>query len=365
MHTVVRLFLAALLLLTTHAAIADPIDAFVREEMQSRHLPGVSVAIVAGGEVRALRSYGVANLEVQAAVTPDSMFAIGSITKSFTAIAVMQLVDAGRIDADAAIGDLLPQAPAAWRAARVVHLLAHTSGIPDFVDNPCAHASGRPYTAADALAEAACEPLEFAPGERFAYSNTNYLLLGLLVEHVTGGSLDAFFARHVYPAFGMTHTRMSDAAALIPGRVAGYFWTERGYTNVAPFEPAGEFASGGLLSSARDMAQFLVALRARPLLAATQWDAMWRPAPVREGGMPYGLGFGLTPFEEHARVGHNGAAPGFASSFSWFPELDVGVVVLANGYEEPHGRNLGAMANRIALLYVSLRENAAMPTPSD
>lgn len=346
-----RLCRVAFLLLATPVASADAIDDLMREEMQARHLPGASLAIVVGGEVRALRSYGVANLELQSAVTADSMFAIGSITKPFTAIAVMLLVDEGRVDLGGTIGDMLPQVPATWRNVRVAQLLAHTSGIADFVDNPCAHASTQPHTTADALAEAACEPLAFAPGERFEYSNTNYLLLGLLVERASGESLGAFLDKRIFPAFGMTRTRMADIAAIIPGRVGGYVWTERGHVNVAPFEPTGEFASGGLLSSARDMAQFLVALRARPLLSRGRWDAMWRPAPVRDGRMPYGLGFGLTPFDRQTRVGHNGAAPGFASSFSWFPALDVGVVILANGYEEAHGRNLGALANRIAVLY--------------
>lgn len=348
--------LAVVVLLTfvlaaSRAAGADAMDDYIRAEMESRRIPGLTVAVVKDGALLKTRAYGLANLELAVPASPGTVYGIGSITKPFTALAILMLAGEGKVDLDAPIGESVKETPAKWRNATVRQLLSHTSGIPDFVDNPCRYEGPAESTHKDVLLEAACEPLEFSPGERFAYSNTNYLLLGMLVERVTGAPLDAFFASHIYTKLGMTQTRMVDNEVVVPGRADGYLWSVDRYVNVEEMDPVVEFASGGLLSTAGDMAKFMLALGDPVLLTEARWQEMWTRPEVREGETPYGLGFGLSPYEGRRRVGHNGAAPGFASALSWFPEERVGVVVLSNGYQEPLGRNIQDLANRIAALH--------------
>lgn len=334
-------------------AQADALDDLMRQEMQARRIPGLSLAVVKDGALLQTRAYGHANLELMTPATVDTVYGIGSITKSFTALAVMMLVEDGRVNLDAAIGQYVKATPRPWRKASVRQLLSHTSGIPDFVDNPCRHTGPADYRHEDVLAEAACLPLSFPSGERFAYSNTNYLLLGMMVEAVTGARLGALFDARIDSKLGMSRTRMTDAESLIPARADGYVWDKNGYIKVEAMDPVVEFASGGLVSTAGDMAKFLLALGDVALLPAPRWQEMWSRAPIRSGTTAYGLGFGLTPYEGHARVGHNGAAPGFASALSWFPDERVGVVLLSNGYQEPFQRNVMDLANQVAALYMS------------
>ncbi len=345
------LFLVASVLFAAPAVCADPIDDLVRSEMAARHIPGLTFAIVRDGAIVDTRSYGSANLELNAPARSDTVYAIGSITKSMTAIATLKLVEAGRVNLSDSILVHVPAAPDTWKSVTVVHLLANTSGIPDIVDSPCGIQASADYTTMDAVLEAACLPLMFQPGERFSYSNTNFLLLSLLIERVTGQPLGQVFADTIFTPLGMSSTRMVDYRTIIPNRAKGYFWTGQAHVNVADMDPAVEAGAGGVISTAGDMAKFILALGDTQLLTAKTWALGWTAPPVRTGNTPYAFGFGVTPYEGHKRVGHNGAAPGFASSYAWFPEDRVGIILLSNGYEEPHGRSVMGLTNAIAARY--------------
>jgi len=347
-----RLILFAIsLAVAVPAASADPIDDLIRGEMAARHIPGLTFAIVKDGAVIATRSYGSANLELDAPAGSETVYAIGSITKSMTAIVTLKLVEAGQVNLAESILTHIPAAPDAWKSVTVGHLLANTSGIPDMIDSPCGVQATVDYTTMDAVREAACLPLMFQPGERFNYSNTNFLLLSVLIERVTGQPLGEVFADTIFTPLGMSNTRMVDYRTIIPNRAKGYLWTGETHVNVADMDPAVEAGAGGVISTAGDMAKFILALGDTRLLTAKTWALSWTAPQVRTGATPYALGFGVSPYEGHARVGHNGAAPGFASSFAWFPEDRVGVILLANGYEEPHGRSVMSLTNAIAARY--------------
>jgi len=330
---------------------ATPNEQFVANEMSSRHIPGLTFAVLKDGAVVESGAYGLANVELNAPVTNKTVFAIGSITKSMTAIVVMKLVEDGRITLDDPVADYVADLPDAWAGVAVQHALSNTSGIPDFIDNPCKPPPPEyPYTN-DAIAEAACLPLDFPPGERFSYSNTNYLVLSLLIEKVVGYWIEDAFREIIFTPLGMNDTQMADYDGVIPNRADGYFTTPsrfRPFRNVPEMEPAIESGAGGIISTLDDMTLFVSALGDPRILKPEIWQTLWTPPPVRSGETPYALGFGVTPYEGERRIGHNGAAPGFASSFSWFPDQRVGVIVLSNGYEEPHGRNLMGMANSLA-----------------
>lgn len=336
------------------AARADTLDDYVSAEMEQRRLPGLSFIVMKGAAVIDQRSYGFANIETRSPVSSDTVFAIGSITKSMTAIVVMKLVEDGAIALDDAIGAHIAGLPKRWRKLTVRQLLSNTSGISGSLDNPCGHegppnSPGAPaYSRSDLFAEVSCLPLLDPPGTAFHYSDFNFQMLGLLIEEKTGKPYASALDELIFAPLGMSATRMLAYASVIPARADGYEWRDGGYFNSAPMDADLEFSSGGVLSTSDDMAKFVAALGGS-LLTPESWAALWtRPASV-VGGSPYGLGFGVTPFKEVRRIGHNGAAVGFSSSFSYFPDQDAGVVVLTNGYQAHFERNVQDLAHEIAL----------------
>lgn len=329
----------------------NDVDRLVITEMAARHIPGLSLGILRDGKVVYLRAYGTANLETGMPARDDTVYAIGSITKSMTAIALMQLQERGRIDLDQAVSAYVENLPEAWRSVTLRQLLANTSGIPEFNRNPCKHQQAAAYGSGDVLVEAACLPLNFTPGARFEYSNTNFVLLSVVIEHVSNQTLSEVFSSKIFTRLGMLHTRMLDYVTVIPQRADGYLWTDVGHVNVERMDVEVESGAGGVISTTGDMLKFVAALGGDDLLTASSWKTLFTPYPVREGTTPYALGFGISSYEGHRRVGHNGAAVGFASAFSYFPDDRVGIILLTNGYEEPHGRSVSKLANDLAAAY--------------
>lgn len=331
------------------SAHADALDDFVNAEMEARRIPGLSFAIIRADTVVEERSYGLANIETQTPASGDTVWAIGSITKPMTAILVMMLVEEGAVALDDPIAAHVGDLPKRWRKLTVEQLLGQTSGVVDAFDNPCRHQAqpGSPYSLRDLFAEVSCLPLAAAPGEEFLYANQNYQMLGLLIEAKTGEPYGPVLGDRLFEPLAMASARMLDAVALIPGRANGYEWRGETYVNAEVMDPALESSSGGVLSTVGDIAKFVAAIGDERLLSAKSWEAMeTRPTSVI-GATPYGLGFGLTPFEGLRRIGHNGAAVGYASAFSWFPDQAAGIVVLSNGYQEPLGRNVQDLAHEI------------------
>jgi CubicO group peptidase (beta-lactamase class C family) len=200
------------------------------------------------------------------------------------------------------------------------------------------------------LAEVACLPLAFAPGERWAYGDTGYYLLGRLIAALTGDTYEAFLRARVFAPLGMAATRLQQRPPL-SGVAQGYRWTGKRHEAVPPLDPMVDEANGALVSTLHDLARWDAALDAHRLVSAAMRDTMWTPVPVRTGPAPYGLGFGLTPFAGWRRVGHTGGGPGCATAFSKFPDDRLTVILLANG-ELPPGA-VQRFANEIAAVYLA------------
>lgn len=345
---------AALLCTAPLPASADALDDFVRAEMETRRIPGLSFAVVKGDRMVGQRAYGSADLEWKTSMSIDAVYAIGSITKSMAAIIVMMLVEEGAVTLDDTIGAHVDKLPRRWRKLTLRQLLSHTSGIEDSFENPCRHrvASGlpgdAPYSTRDALLEVSCQPLLGTPGEQFNYANQNYLLLGLLIEAKANTSFGEALKARLFDPLGMSSSRLVDHRQLIPGRAAGYAWDGEDYRNAEEMDGAVEHAAGAVLSTTGDIARFIAALGDTSLLSAQSWQDLWTTPASLKGRSPYALGFGVSPFGAVRRVGHNGAAVGFSSALSYFPEVDAGVIVLTNGYQQHLGRNVMDLANEIA-----------------
>jgi CubicO group peptidase (beta-lactamase class C family) len=321
--------------------------------MAEHHLPGLAVAVVRDGRVALARGYGTRDHAGLEPVTPGTPFQIASITKALTAVAVLQLVEATRVALDDPIGRHLPALPEAWRPITVRQLLAHTSGIPSisaFDRPPCETRQAQlNYQRGDVLREVACLPLAFAPGEQWAYGDTGYYVLGMLLSALSGEPYEAHMTTRVFGPAGMTATRVQRRPPLAdvaePIR-----WESGRFVRVEPLDPMVDEANGAIVSTVLDLARWDSALDRHVLVSKATRDSMWTPALLRDGVAPYGLGFGLTPFAGRRRVGHTGGGPGCAAAFSKFPDDRLTVIVLARG-ELPAG-TVQRFANEIAAVYL-------------
>ena len=314
-------------------ARADSIDDYVARQMRSLRLPGVALAVVRDGKVETLRTYGKANLELDAPVTRNTVFELGSLTKQFTAAAVMMLVEDRKLALDDTIATHLPEVPEAWRAITVRHLLVHSSGLQEYLSVPGlpdqAHALGqREMTRLFASRITG----EFSPGSTWAYSNTGYLLLGDLIERVSGQSYWDFLRARVFGPAGMYATRSSEPRAVIRDRAAGYGWNGGAFEN-RPSLSENAYSAGAIASTITDMTRWAMALHSGRLFSKASLAQLWTPLTVTGGPVPpFSYGFGWVVDQEHGRrvVLHGGGTPGFSSAIRHYPDEGLTVIVLAN-----------------------------------
>ncbi|HET7011972.1 MAG TPA: serine hydrolase domain-containing protein [Anaerolineales bacterium] len=323
----------------------DVIDAYVEQQMRSLRIPGVSLAIVEGDRIVHLRGFGRAR-PGGAAPTPRTPFFIGSLTKSFTALAVMQLVEAGKLDLDAPVQRHLPwfrvADAQASRQIAVRHLLNQTSSLPMMLGladlGDLDDRTGAAERQARALSTLA---LTRPVGSRFEYSNLNYNLLGLIVEAVSGESYSHYVQQHIFVPLDMRHTFASKAAAERDGLAVGHrYWF--GFPVPAPSLPIpiGSLPSGQLISCAEDMAHYLIAqlndgrYAGRQILSSAGCRAMHSPAAeIHEMGQSfghYGMGWIIQGRGAWRIVSHSGHVPDFAAFMALVPEQKKGLVILLN-----------------------------------
>ena len=333
---------------------AAGVDEYVRAQMERQHIPGLSLAVVKDGRVVYQNAYGLADLELNVPVTADTVFQIQSVTKPFTATAIMMLVEEGKVALDDPVSKYLDGTPESWKPVTVRHLLNHTSGIKDFINEPTASLR-LDVSEQEVLAATAPRPLDFTPGERYAYSNTGYHLLAMIIRKVTGKSYGDFLAERVFKPLGMRHTRVQKLSEIIPGRAAGYVWRDGKLANgefVA--QPVLSYGGGGILSTAADLAKWDASIRNGTLLKQSTLEQMWTPATLNDGKRSkYGLGWGINSSSGHRYVQHSGShVTGFQSVVRHYRDNGVTVIVLVN----QNGKaDVGEITGRIAGLFVPPR----------
>jgi D-alanyl-D-alanine carboxypeptidase len=341
---------ALLLLLATAAARADKVDDTVKAQMQKQHIPGLSLAVIREGKVIKAKGYGLANVELRVPATRDTVFQLGSITKQFTATAIMMLVDEGKVRLDERIPTYVSGLPAAWASATVRHLLTHTSGIKGYTEVPNFHK----ITVSDASPEEVVKtvadyPLQFQPGEKWAYSNTGYYLLGRIIEKASGKSYADFLQERIFRPLQMTATRVNDLQDIIDNRACGYSWQRGTLRNGDTISMTWPYAAGALVSTVVDLAKWDAALSTDKLLKKAPLEQMWTPAKLSDGKpATYGFGWFIETIAGHRMIGHGGGIPGFATDMSRFADDRLTVVVLTNQERS----DPGAISRAVAGLYV-------------
>jgi D-alanyl-D-alanine carboxypeptidase len=317
----------------------DRMNEVVIKVMQEKHIPGLSIAVSMPGGKIIEKSYGLANVEYKQPVETDSIFEIGSISKTFTAVGIMMLQEEGRLSVSDRITKYFPQYPG-WNEITLKHLLQHTSGVRDVTDvEPFKSNQSKGWTPQEVVAGVAREPLDFEPGQKAKYSNTGCIILGLVIEKISGISYGDFLAAKITKPLGMAHTALGSNSALIAKRVSGYAYAGS-LMNAEYASLLLPYASGGILSTPSDLIKLAKVFRGEALLSEKSIREMFSPALLNNGtryesndpGLKLTFGYSLDSIVLKERVipAKTGGISGFNSFFAYFPESQTMVAVTAN-----------------------------------
>jgi CubicO group peptidase (beta-lactamase class C family) len=343
-----------------HPKQVAKIDSIVRKAMTDGPIPGLSLAVVRRKETIVARGYGVANLADSTPATAETVYPIASITKQFTAAAILQQVEEDKIELKDELSRYLPDFPSQGKKVTIKQLLNHTSGIPnDFhPDSSSPPRSALEFTPAEFLTTFGPLPREFPPGEQFSYSNSGYYLLGLVLEKVSGEKYGDYLKRHVFPAAQMT----ASADCSEPGirHATGYDRPDSTWIPAPPIEGDRLYAAAGICSTVLDLVKWQRALEDHKVVNAFYWGLMKEPTELKDGSRAsYGFGLALGRLDKHRSLGHGGSVPGFSSQITFYPDDDLTVVVLANSERALTRR----IADQVAIVMLGVIEPKVKDLP--
>ncbi|MHB1326727.1 MAG: serine hydrolase domain-containing protein [Gemmatimonadales bacterium] len=334
------------------AAMVAAIDSLLNTPIKAGRLAGGSVAVIRGKDTLVLKGYGYADLEHDVPTPPNASYEIGSVTKQFTAVAVLQLAQQGKIDLDADITKYLPDYQTQGHKITIRRLLDHTSGIKGITEIPEFRTISMSNVPRDSLVRVVqTKPFDFPPGEQQTYNNSGYFLAGLLVEKVSGMSYADYVAKHLFAPAGMTRSYYCSERTIKKGHAHGYDTDSTGLVLKGFTNHRWPFAAGSLCSTAGDLAAWNQALHHgdRILNRATYRDLV-TPAVLNDGTkLRYGMGFALIDLAGRPAISHGGDIGGFASFAAYWPEQDLTVVVLLNSQGPARPDAMAAAIARIVL----------------
>jgi len=360
-NRIAALTAVVLICIWSWSATAQPLPTavaaeYVRGEMQRQHIPGVALLVSRAGEIVQAEGFGLANVELQVPVKPETVFQSGSMGKQFTATAVMMLVEEGKVSLDDPLTKYFPGAPEAWKEVTVRELLSHTAGFGDY---PEKFDFRKDWTEDELLKLVEGIPLAYAPGTKWEYSNLGFLTLGILIHRVTGEFYGDFLQQRIFRPLGMSTTRIISEADIVPNRAAGYRLVKGELKNqewVAPM--VNTTADGSLYFSILDLAKWDAALYTGKLLKSSSFEQMWTPAKLKNGQPNkdgYGFGWFIGERHGHREISHDGAWQGFETSIARYVDDQLTVVVLTNLAEaKPY-----VIAAHVADLYLAAAKKAA------
>ena len=308
------------------------VDRVVKDAMSTYRIPGVSLAVLRDGKIILLKSYGLANVEHQIPVKPETIFQSGSIGKQFTAAAIMILAQENKLSLDDKISKYFPDAPAAWKDITVWNLLTHTSGLGDYPPDVDLR---RDYTEDQFFESFKKAPLDFAPGTNWNYSNVGYVTLGILIRKVTGKYYGDFLQERIFKPLGMTTARIISEEDIIPNRSSGYRLVNGELKNQEWVSPStNSTADGSLYFSILDLAKWDAALYTDTPLTEASRNKIWAPARLSDGTTKgYGFGWHILNLHGHRLIVHGGAWQGFKTHILRFMDSKLTIIFLTNSWE--------------------------------
>jgi CubicO group peptidase (beta-lactamase class C family) len=306
--------------------LASRLDTVLNKMAKSDLFNG-SLLIAQKGMVLVSKGYGMADHDKQIANTPQTKFRIGSITKQFTAMAILMLQAQGKLKVQDPICHYLWDCPAAWQPITIHQLLTHTSGIPNFTDFPDYRKFKKsPSTPIQTIAQFKDKPLDFTPGTKWSYSNSGYIVLGAIIEKVSGKSYEVFLQEHIFAPLKMSNTGYEHTTDIL---ATGYVSK---YSKADSIDMSVPFAAGGLYSTVEDLYLWDQALYTDQLVSKDVLDTMFRVAAAvpDSNGLGYGYGWFVGKESNHRWVGHEGGIEGFHTLISRYPDERVTIILLSN-----------------------------------
>jgi CubicO group peptidase (beta-lactamase class C family) len=318
-------------------AAQPKVDEYIAAQMAAQKIPGLALAVVRHGEIVKAQGYGLANIELDVPVKPETIFQTGSVGKQFAATAVMMLVEEGKVSLDDKISKYLPGTPPTWSAITVRNLLTHTSGIPDYTGEDKSGSNSQfnfrqDYSEDELLAKFETLPLSFAPGTKWSYSNSGYVLIGIIIRKVTGEFYGDFLRQRIFGPLAMNATRIISEDDIIPNRAAGYRLVNGQIKNQEWVAPSlNTTADGALYTNVLDLSKWDAALYTEKLLKKPSLDAMWTPVRLANGKTAdYGFGWDVVTVNGHRLVEHGGSWQGFTMQISRYLDDGLTVIVMTN-----------------------------------
>ena len=314
-----------------------------------------SVLVARDGKMVLDKGYGFANLEWSIPDSPTTKFRLGSITKQFTAACILLLEERGKLKIDDPVKKYMPDAPTAWDKITIFHVLTHTSGIPSFTSFPDYRSTEATATTPEKLvARFRDKPLDFEPGEKWNYSNSGYVLLGYLIEKISGQSYSEFVQQNIFTPLGMNDSGYDSNSAIIQRRAAGYSPRPDGPVNAGYIDMTIPFSAGALYSTTEDLLRWEQGLFGGKLLSPTSLQKM--TTPFKED---YALGLGVRSVNGRKVIEHGGGIEGFNTELAYYPEDKLVVAVLGNlngGAPEEIASKLAAIAHGETVVLPSERK---------
>jgi CubicO group peptidase (beta-lactamase class C family) len=316
----------------SQADLLPQIDALLAPVFKTGE-PGAALLVMKDGKPLVRKAYGMADLELGVEMRPDHVFRIGSMTKQFTAVAILMLMEKGQLALDDPLTKFLPDYPMQGRTVTVEHLLTHTSGIQSYTNLPeWPPLQRKDMTVAEIIALSKDKPFEFEPGERWNYNNSGYILLGAIIEKVSGMKYEAFLQKHIFDPLGLKNTFYGSATRIIPRRITGYAsGANNSFLNAEYLSMTQPYAAGSLLSTVDDLASWNEALLAGKLIKRESLEKAWTPYKLKDGSSTrYGYGWGVGTVDGRRVISHGGGIFGFSSDGILYPEDRLIVIMLTN-----------------------------------
>lgn len=312
--------------------MAKSVDSLVVPQFKPNE-PGVSILIAKHGQIVYEKAFGSANVELNVPMQLDMVFRIGSITKQFTAIGILQLAEQGKISLQDSVQKYIKAFPSKGYKITIENLLTHTSGIIDYtsIDDPDPYIERRDFTPQSLINYFKNEPLQFSPGTKFSYSNSNYVLLAYIVEIVSGKPYHEYMKENVLQPAGLTNTFYADENTIVPGRVAGYT-RHRGFYENCDYQTISlGYGCGDLLSTVEDLYKWNNALLANKLVKKETLEKAFTPFTLKNGThTTYGYGWFIDSALGKKCIHHEGQVSGFIAEEEYFPDAETYIALMTN-----------------------------------
>jgi len=336
--------LVLLLLPAFSFAQKDSTDIIVKQLMEKQKIVGLSMAVIRDGRTIVNKGYGLANAELNVAVTPQTVIRLGSVSKQFFTTAIIKLMEEGKLDMEDSVHKFFPDAPETWRPIQIKHLMSHTSGLQR--EGP-AYDNFKIQPDIDIIRSAYKLPLVFNTGEKYQYCNLAYFMLAEIIRQVSGMPWEDYIHDKLFVPAGMNNSYLTDFYTIIPNRANGYMHKKDTLINATAMYAIRP--SGGFLSTSSDMIKWEKAISEKNIILKKEnWEKLWQPfiktSDKATSKEYYGFGWVIDEYNGHKLIWHGGSNTGFRSTYVRFPDDGLSIIILTNTDEA----NPRAIANALA-----------------